>query len=129
MWEVDHALAAHTRFTQLDKGRWRADYEGFVTVTAEGDTPTESERQLHRAMDMLLASLIRGGEGWKPSSMATMTNSLVLSDAVKVVNNCAKKTAELKQKERERLAGEPEAPAEDPVAVGKPRKRRSERQR
>jgi len=62
MWLVNQALSENTRYTQLGDGRWKAEYNGFVKMTAEGKTPTESEKQLSQAMDTLLASLIRGGK-------------------------------------------------------------------
>jgi predicted RNase H-like HicB family nuclease len=62
MWLVNQALSENTRYTQLGDGRWKAEYNGFVKMTAEGKTPTESEKQLSQAMDTLLASLISGGE-------------------------------------------------------------------
>jgi hypothetical protein len=97
MWEVDQALAERTRFTQLDTGRWKAEYHGFVTVTAEGDTPTQSERQLSRALDVLLASLIRGGKDREKRGTAGKISALMLSDAITVVKNTAKETARLKK--------------------------------
>ena len=60
MWEVDRALSERARYEQLEDGRWKAAYTGFVRLSAEGATPVESERKLHDAMDALLASLIRG---------------------------------------------------------------------
>ena len=102
MWEVDRALAENTRFTQLDKGRWRAEYTGFVTMTAQGDTPTESERQLTRAMDVLLASIIRGGKDRDKPDADAFIISLMLSDAITVVKNTAKKTKKFKQDGRRR---------------------------
>jgi hypothetical protein len=102
MWEVDRALTENTRFTQLERGRWKAEYSGFVTMTAEGDTPTESERQLSRAMDVLLASLIRGGKDRdKPDTVAVISSSM-LTDAITVVDNTAKKTKKFKQDGRRR---------------------------
>jgi predicted RNase H-like HicB family nuclease len=100
MWEVDRALAENTRFTQLEKGRWRAAYEGFVTVTAEGDSPTESERQLSRALDTLLATLIRGGKGPKKLDPDAVLSSSMLSDSVRVVNTTARRTAKWKRDSR-----------------------------
>jgi hypothetical protein len=97
MWEVDRALTENTRYTQLDKGRWKAEYTGFVTVTAEGRTPTESERQLSRAMDVLLASLIRGGKDRDQPDADAFISSVMLSDAITVVKNTAKKTRKFKQ--------------------------------
>ena len=35
MWEVDQALSEHTRFTQLEKGRWKAEYKGFEPLEVE----------------------------------------------------------------------------------------------
>jgi hypothetical protein len=102
MWEVDRALAESTRFTQLEQSRWKAEYTGFVTVTAEGRTPTESERHLSRAMDVLLASLIRGGTDRDKPDTEAMISSLMLSDAITVVNNTAKKTKKYKQDLRRR---------------------------
>jgi len=97
MWEVDRALTENIRFTQLEQGRWKAEYTGFVIMTAEGDTPTESERQLSRAMDVLLASVIRGGKDRDKTDAIFAMSSLMLSDAITVVNNTAKKTARFKQ--------------------------------
>jgi hypothetical protein len=100
MWEVDHALAEHTHFMQIEGGRWKAEYKGFVVMTAEGDTPTMSERQLSRAMDTLLASLIRGGKDPEKRGPDAFITSLMLSDAITVVKNTAKKTAEFKRAKR-----------------------------
>jgi len=102
MWEVDRALTENIRFTQLEPGRWKAEYTGFVTVTAEGRTPTESERQLSRAMDVLLASLIRGGKDRDQPDTDTIISSLMLSDAITVVKNTARKTKKFKQDGRQR---------------------------
>lgn len=126
MWEVDRALTDNTRFTQVEKGRWKAEYKGFVTMAAEGDTPTESERQLSRAMDVLLASIIRGGKNReKPDAVAVISSSM-LSDAITVVNNTAKQTAKFKQDGRWMFSSQPEEPEEegDPAEMKKPRKRR-----
>ena len=69
-------------------------------MAAEGGTPTESERQLNRAMDVLLASLIRGGkDGERPDTDAVIS-SLMLSDAITVVRTTARKPAEFKLQEQ-----------------------------
>ena len=107
MWEVDRALTEQTRFTQLEKGRWKAEYKGFVTIAAEGGTPTESERQLSRAMDVLLASLIRGGTDREKPDADTIISSSMLSDAISVVRTTARKTAEFKRKSGQPAADEP----------------------
>ena len=102
MWEVNQALAENTRYMQLDKDRWRAEYKGFVNMAAEGATPTESERQLNRAMDVLLASIIRGGKDRDKPDTDAMISSLMLSDAITVVKNTAKKAKKYKQDLRRR---------------------------
>ena len=104
MWEVNQALADQTRFTQLEKGRWKAEYKGFVTIAAEGETPTESERQLNRAMDVLLASLIRGGKEGERLDTDAFISSLMLSDAISVVKTTARKTAEFKRNSKQAAA-------------------------
>jgi len=71
MWEVDRAVRETARFEQLKDGRWKATYKGFVTLSAEGATPTESERRLNDAMDARLASLIRGEEACGKPAVAT----------------------------------------------------------
>lgn len=116
----------NARFTQLEQGRWRAEYTGFVTMTAEGDTPTESERHLSRAMDVLLAGLIRGGKDREKPDTVAAISSLMLSDAIAVVNNTAKKTARFKQARHQAFSGKPEETEEtaDPAEVKEPRKRR-----
>lgn len=96
--------AEQTRFTQLEKGRWKAEYKGFVTIAAEGGTPTESERQLNRAMDVLLASLIRGGKDGEKKDVDTIISSFMLSDAISVVKTTARKTAEFKRKSKQEAA-------------------------
>ena len=112
MWEVNQALAEQTRFTQLEKGRWKAEYKGFVTIAAEGGTPTESERQLNRAMDVLLASLIRGGKDGEKKDVDTIISSFMLSDAISVVKATARKTAEFKRKSSRRQRKGPGSGAE-----------------
>jgi hypothetical protein len=125
MWEVDRALTENTRDMQLDKDRWRAEYTGFVKMAAEGATPTESERQLSRAMDVLLANIIRGGKGREQKSMAAVVSSLVLSDAITVVRNPAKATAQLKRDEQRAFTTTLEAPGEAASPErSKPRKQR-----
>jgi len=104
MWEVNQALAEQTRFTQLEKGRWKAEYKGFVTIAAEGGTPTESERQLNRAMDVLLASLIRGGKDGEKKDVDTIISSFMLSDAITVVRTTARRTAEFKRRSSQAAA-------------------------
>jgi hypothetical protein len=120
MWEVDRALAENTRFTQLESGRWKAEFKGFVAVTAEGDSPTESERQLSRALDTLLASLIRGGKGPKKLDPDAFIGSLMLSDAITVVNDTARRTAKWKRDSHRLSSAEPE----DQEAAKKTRTRR-----
>lgn len=100
MWLVNQALSENTRYTQLGDGRWKAEYCGFVTMTAEGNTPAQSERQLSLAMDTLLASLIRGGKDRPPQDADAFIASLMLSDAITVVRNTASKTGEFKRKDR-----------------------------
>jgi hypothetical protein len=90
MWEVERALTESLHFTQIAKNRWKAEYKGFVTMAAEGNTPTESERQLSRAMDVLLASLIRGPKDGETTDTIFAMSSLMLSDAITVVQNTAK---------------------------------------
>lgn len=63
LWEIDRAVRETARFEQRKNGRWKATYAGFVTLSAEGATPTESERRLNDAMDAWLAKLIRGSQG------------------------------------------------------------------
>jgi hypothetical protein len=126
MWEVNRALSEQTRYTQLENGRWKAVYKGFVILAAEGDTPTESEQQLSRAMDMLLASLIRGGKDREKPDVAAALSSFMLSDAISVVKSTARKTAESKRTGFQTSSDEPvepEKPGDRPVAR-KPRKRR-----
>ena len=96
MWEVNEALSENTRYEQLADGRWKAQYNGFVKVEAEGDTPAASEHHLSRAMDTLLASIIRGGKERKKKDMAALMGSLVLTDAIRVVRKHAKQTAGFK---------------------------------
>lgn len=96
MWEVNEALSENTRYEQLADGRWRAEYNGFVKVTAEADTPAASEEQLSRAMDTLLASIIRGGKDRKKKDMAALMSSLALSAAIEVVEKRTMRTARFK---------------------------------
>jgi hypothetical protein len=126
MWEVDRALTENARFAQVENGRWKAEYRGFVTMTAEGDTPTESERKLSRAMDVLLASLIRGSKDREKTDTIFAMSSLMLSDAITVVQNTAKKTARFKQEGHRVYASKPtrQAGIREPTEVKKPRKRR-----
>jgi hypothetical protein len=93
MWEVNEALSENTRYEQLADGRWRAEYNGFVKLTAEGGTPAASEEQLSRAMDTLLASIIRGGKEREKKDTAALMSSLVLSDAITVVRKKARQVA------------------------------------
>lgn len=125
MWEVDRALTENTRFAQVANGRWKAEYKGFVTMTAEGDTPTESERQLSRAMDVLLASLIRGGKDRETTDPIFAMSSLMLSDAITVVQNTAKKTAIFKREGHRMYSSKPTKSERigEPVERKKPRKR------
>ena len=120
MWKVDKALAENTHFTQLETGGWRAEYHGFVTVSAEGRSPSETERRLSRAFDELLASLIRGGKA--PTKLATdaIIEQSLLSDAIAVVNNTARQTAAWK---RRRLRQSKRGAASS-VATENPRKHR-----
>ena len=124
MWEVNRALTENTRFTQLDNGRWKAEYKGFVIVAAEGDSPTESEQQLNRAMDVLLASLIRGGKEARKRDVVATMSSFMLSDAISVVKATARKTAEYKRSGSSTSSAEPEEAMkpEDRPAVRKRRK-------
>ena len=73
-------------------------------MAAEGSTPTESERQLNRAMDVLLASLIRGGKDGTKKDADTIISSFMLSDAISVVKTTARKTAEFKRKSKQEAA-------------------------
>ena len=107
MWDAERALTENTRFTQLENGRWKAEYKGFVTMTAEGDTPTEGERQLSRAMDVLLASLIRGPRSRKETDAIFAMSALMLSDAITVVENTAKKTPRFRQDRHSASSGKP----------------------
>ena len=97
MWKVDQALAENTHFTQLEAGGWRAEYHGFVTVSAEGRTPGETERRLSMALDELLASLIRGGHAAAKLDTDAIIEKSMLSDAIAVVNNTARQTAAWKE--------------------------------
>lgn len=126
MWEVSRALSEQTRYTQLENGRWKAAYKGFVIMAAEGDTPTESEQQLNRAMDVLLASLIRGGKDIQKKDTVAAMSAFMLSDAISVVKATARKTAEFKRRGFGVSSAEPEEPAkpEGRPAVRKLRKRR-----
>ena len=98
MWKVDKALAENTHFTQLETGGWRAEYHGFVTVSAEGRSPSDTERRLSMALDELLASLIRGGKAQTELTMDAIIEQSLLSDAIAVVNNTARQTAAWKKK-------------------------------
>jgi hypothetical protein len=98
MWKVDQALAENTHFTQLETGGWRAEYHGFVTVSAEGRSPSDTERRLSMALDELLASLIRGGKAQTELTMDAIIEQSLLSDAIAVVNNTARQTAAWKKK-------------------------------
>jgi hypothetical protein len=93
MWKVDQALAENTHFTQLEAGGWRAEYHGFVTVSAEGRSPGETERRLSMALDELLASLIRGGKAPTKLGADAIIEKSMLSDAIAVVNSTARQTA------------------------------------
>ena len=126
MWEVDRALTESLHFTQIEKGRWRAEYKGFVSMTAEGSTPTESERQLSRAMDVLLASLIRGPKDRKTTDTLFAMSSLMLSDAITVVQSTAKAPRRAAQVRPPAASSTPEAEAEarTPPNVKPFRKRR-----
>jgi hypothetical protein len=126
MWDIERALTENTRFTQLEDGRWKAEYKGFVTMTAEGDTPTEGERQLRRAMDVLLASLIRGPKTREETDAIFAMSALMLSDAITVVENTSKKTPRFKQGRRPASSGKPGSASEasTPPNVKKFRKRR-----
>jgi hypothetical protein len=125
MWEVNRALSERIRYTQLEHGCWKAEYKGFVIMAAEGDTPTESEQQLNRAMDVLLASLIRGGKDREKPDVVAALSSSMLSDAISVVKSTARKTAEFKRKGRHTSSAEPEKPEnpEGQSAMKKFRKR------
>ena len=105
MWEVNEALSENTRWEQLADGRWKAEYNGFVKVTAEGDTPASSEKHLSRAMDTLLASIIRGGKDRKPKDMTALMRSVVLTDAIEVVRKTARQTP--RQQTAKKTAGQP----------------------
>ena len=96
MWEVNEALSEQTRYEQLADGRWKAEYDGFVKVAAEGDTPAASEKHLSRAMDTLLASVIRGGKERERKDLAALMGSLVLTDAIRIVRKNARQTARFK---------------------------------
>jgi hypothetical protein len=97
MWEVNEALSENTRYEQLTDGRWRAEYNGFVKLTAEGGTPAASEEQLSRAMDTLLASIIRGGKEREEKNMAALMSSFVLSEAITVVRKRARQAGRFTQ--------------------------------
>ena len=58
-WKTSRALDERTEFVQLDHARWKATYRGFVTVSAEGLGPRDSQMNLGEAFDALLASLVR----------------------------------------------------------------------
>jgi hypothetical protein len=120
MWLIREALSEHTRYTQLADGRWRAEYNGFVRMTAEGQTPTESEVQLNRAMDTLPASLIRGGKGRQKTDPDVVISSLMLSDAISVVMDTAKETTKFKTKTRQWSGGSSESPEEPEEHVAAP---------
>jgi hypothetical protein len=120
MWKVDQALAENTHFTQLETGGWRAEYHGFVTVSAEGRSPSETERRLSMAFDELLASLIRGGKAPTKLGADAIIEQSLLSDAIAVVNNTARQTADWKKRRlRQSKRG-----AASSVATENPRKHR-----
>lgn len=124
MWEVDRALTENTRFKQIEQGRWKAEYRGFVTMTAEGGTPTEGERQLSRAMDVLLASIIRGGKDAEKPDTVSVMSSFMLSDAITVVKRTARQTARFKQNGHQLSSSEPDELKQkgESAKVRKPRK-------
>jgi len=119
-WKVDQALAENTHFTQLETGGWRAEYQGFVTVSAEGRSSSETERRPSMVFDELLASLIRGGTAPTKLTADAIIEQSLLSDAIAVVNNTARQTAAWK---RRRLRQSKRGAASS-IATENPRKHR-----
>ena len=77
-------------------------------------------------MDVLLASLIRGGKDAKKRDVVAKMSSFMLSDAISVVRATARKTAEFKRHGFGASSAEPEDPKkpEHRPSAAKPRKRR-----
>ena len=129
MRQVNQALSENTRYTQLGDGRWKAEYNGFVKMTAEGQTPTQSEVQLNRAMDTLLASLIRGGKDREKADPDAFISSLMLSDAICVVMKTAKESARFKKGAPHEVRSESKASEEREGQVAAPKSRRARKRR
>lgn len=58
MWQTREALEAGTNYTRLKDNRWRAEYRGFVSIEAVGDSPHDCQSELVKAFDSAVSSLI-----------------------------------------------------------------------
>jgi hypothetical protein len=79
--------------------------------------PIESHRRLRRALDLLPASQIRGGRDREKTDPILKTSSLMLLDAISVVNHAAKKTARFGQDGHRPSRGETEPQKEQRVSA------------
>jgi hypothetical protein len=59
MFEAEHALGEHLEYCQVGPSHWKATYQGFVNLSAEGKDPRNAQHNLYRAFDLFLANLIR----------------------------------------------------------------------
>ncbi len=90
MWQASDALVSHTQYSQLDDGRWRATYRGFVTVFAEGESPCGSQMEMEKLFDSTLADLIRRTSRTQSKSAASRQVRTAL--LVKQAGNAEPKT-------------------------------------
>jgi hypothetical protein len=59
MWHVDKAVEESASFEQVGKHCWRSSLTGFISGSAEADTPSRSLSQLKEAVDLVLSSVVR----------------------------------------------------------------------
>jgi hypothetical protein len=59
MFEAEHALGEHLEYCQIGPNHWKATYRGFITLSAEGKDPRNTQHNLYKAFDLFLANLIR----------------------------------------------------------------------
>jgi len=101
MWHVDRAVEESASYEQIGKHRWRASLSGFISASAEADTPSRSLSQLKEAIDLVLSSVVRrvgpftGQEDGGRAALAPQWEKLLTAEVARVaVSNKPKAPAE-----------------------------------
>ena len=59
MWHIDKAVEESASYEQVGQNRWRTSFTGFISASAEADTPSRSLFQLKKTIDRVLSSIVR----------------------------------------------------------------------